>query len=55
MTEELSQDKIKMVNKTNKKITIKHYLNTYVRPIVGNEDTEKEPLCTDMYIVFIAT
>lgn len=43
MTEELSQDKIKMVNKTNKKITIKHYLNTYVRPIVGNEDTEKDP------------
>ncbi len=43
MTEELSQDKIELVNKTDKKITIKHYLNLYIRPVVDNDETERDP------------
>ncbi|RDB03845.1 hypothetical protein [Runella aurantiaca] len=43
MTEELSQDKIDLVNFTDKKITVKHYLNLYIRPVVDNDETEKDP------------
>lgn len=43
MTKELSQNKIDLVNKTNKKITIKHYLNMYNRPTVGNTETVNDP------------
>ena len=43
MTEEMSQDKINQVNFTDKKITVKHYLNLYIRPVVDNDETEKDP------------
>ncbi len=43
MTGEVNDWKINAVNETSKKITIKHYLNLYIRPYVTDEQEEKDP------------
>lgn len=43
MTAEINDNKVNRVNSTLKKITVKHYLNLYIRPYVNDEQEEKEP------------